>query len=203
MTKKNETDPRPARKRALRGAVRELKLSDEELEVLLRRRGRSDWCEARKSGIHERGLFATQAIPKGTQVIEYVGPIVSKAQAQRRATSQERRAKARGEGAVYIFDLNRKHDVDGNVTYNTARLANHSCDPACETEISKGRIHLVALRNIKRGEEITYDYNFDLDSWEEHPCRCGARDCVGYIVGETHWPALKKAIRTRKKEKRS
>ena len=189
---KNTKAGKPKRKKELRGAVRELKLSDEELEMVLTARSRSEWCEVRESGIHEKGLFAKRDIPKGARVIEYVGRMVSKVESQRRATAQEARAKKSGEGAVYIFTLNKKYDVDGCVPYNAARFGNHSCDPNCETDIIKGRVYLIALRGIKAGEEIAYDYNFDLDNWADHPCRCGSGKCVGYIVGREYWPGLKK-----------
>ena len=100
-----------------------------------------------------------------------------------------------GDGAVYIFTLNDRYDIDGNVDWNTARLANHSCDPNCETDIIKGHVYLIALREIEEGEEITYNYCFDLEFFEDHPCLCGSKDCVGYIVGDEYWPELKKALK--------
>jgi catechol 2,3-dioxygenase-like lactoylglutathione lyase family enzyme len=38
--------------------------------------------------------------------------------------------------------------------------------------------------------ELTYNYGFDVDTWDEHPCRCGAERCVGFIVEEKQWPKL-------------
>lgn len=87
-------------------------------------------------------------------------------------------------GGVYIFEVDEKHDIDGNKKYNTARLINHSCMPNCETINDNGRIWIYSKRNIKKGEELSYDYGYSLDNWHEHPCRCGTRKCVGYIVNE-------------------
>ena len=149
----------------------------------------------KRSGIHHRGLFASCHIEKGTRVIEYIGDKVTKTEAERRADKQLNKAEETGDGAVYIFTLNDRYDIDGNASQNTARLANHSCAPNCEADIAKGRIWLIAIRDIKKKEEITYNYNFDIEHFEDHPCRCGAKNCVGYIVGEQYWPKLKKAVK--------
>ncbi|MFV1994127.1 MAG: SET domain-containing protein, partial [Verrucomicrobiales bacterium] len=155
--------------------------------------------KVKKSGIHRRGLFASANIEEGERIIEYVGEKITKAESERRADTQLERAGSKGDGAVYIFTLNKRHDIDGNVERNKARYANHSCDPNCETDIIRGRIWLIALRDIEKGEEIVYNYNFDLELYEDHSCRCGAKRCVGYIVGEEYWKKLKKKIKKKKK----
>lgn len=133
----------------------------------------------RRSGVHGRGLFARRAIHKGEQVIEYVGEKVGKREGTRRTERQWER------GRIYTFELNARLDVDGNVRWNTARLANHSCDPNCESEIVRGRIWIEALRDIKAGDEITYDYNFPVEE-DLLVCRCGAKKCRGYVVGSQY-----------------
>ena len=107
------------------------------------------------------------------------------------------RAKKTGVAAVYIFTLNSKQDLDGSSPKNTARLLNHSCDPNCEALQHRGRIWLCALRDIKEGEELTFNYGFDLENWDEHVCRCGTSRCVGFIVGEEYWPGLMKKMKER------
>jgi uncharacterized protein len=85
---------------------------------------------------------------------------------------------------VYIFSLNDTHDLDGNFIWNPARLLNHSCSPNCEAELDADRIWLLALRDIEPGEELTFNYGFDLEDYRQYPCRCGSPDCVGFIVAE-------------------
>jgi len=148
----------------------------------------------RRSGIHRRGLFAARDIQKGTRVIEYVGERITKAESQRRAVRTIERAAKTGGGAVYIFELNKRTDIDGNVATNFARLINHSCQANCETEIIRGKIWIIAVRNIKQGEEFSYDYGYDLDHYEEHPCRCGSRNCVGYIVAKDQRRRLRRIL---------
>lgn len=135
-----------------------------------------------RSSLHGHGLFARQAIPRGTRIIEYVGKRITKAEAEREEERRLRRLAGGGDGAVYIFELNRRHDIDGRVPWNPARRINHSCEPNCEVEVVRGHIWISALRDLQPGEELTYDYSFDYDAWRDHPCRCGAPECPGYIV---------------------
>jgi hypothetical protein len=80
--------------------------------------------------------------------------------------------------------LSEEEHLDGNVDWNPARFINHSCDPNCEAMLEGGRIWLVARRNIEAGEEMTFNYGFDLEDYRNYPCRCKAPNCVGYIVAE-------------------
>lgn len=152
----------------------------------------------KKSSIHNIGVFANRDITKGTRIIEYVGEKITNKEATRRSTqSLDNHRKNNVHGAVYTFEINKRYSVDGNVPYNTARHINHSCDPNAETDVIRGKIWIIAIRDIKKGEEITYNYGYDLDmEYEEHPCRCGTDRCVGYILNEEFWPKLKK-LRTR------
>ena len=129
----------------------------------------SNLYKIRNSSIHNKGAFAIQDIPEGTRVIEYVGEKITKAESEKRSIRLIERAKKTGRGAVYIFELNKRHDIDGSVNYNLARFVNHSCDPNCETDIIRGRIWIIALRDIIKGEELSYDYGYDLDNFREHP----------------------------------
>ena len=136
----------------------------------------------RRSGVHGFGLYARDFIPQDTRIIEYVGERITKAEAQRREDRRLERLAAGGDGCVYIFELNRRHDLDGDVPWNAARRINHSCAPNCETQNVRGRIWIVARRDLAPGEELNYDYGFDFSEWRGHPCRCGASGCAGYIV---------------------
>lgn len=152
----------------------------------------SEVCEVRGSAIHGRGVYATRSIKKGDKIIEYVGELIDKAESERRAHVQAERAEQHGDAAVYIFTVDDEHDLDGNLPWNTARLINHSCEPNCEAWIDETRIFIHALRTIKKGEELSFDYGFDVDTWEDHPCLCGKKACVGHIVSRTQWTELEK-----------
>ncbi|NJK90706.1 MAG: SET domain-containing protein [Blastochloris sp.] len=128
----------------------------------------------RNSHIHGSGIFATADIPRHTRILEYVGERITKAEAQRRAEAQILKAQKGRSGAVYIFEATLRHDIDGNVPWNPARLINHSCDPNCQAENIRGRIWIRSRRRILVGEELSYDYGYDLDHYQEHPCRCGS-----------------------------
>jgi SET domain-containing protein len=159
--------------------------------VELWKRGESKYCEVRGSAIHGRGVYATCFIPKEERIIEYVGELIDKKESDRRGVSQHAKSLKTGDAAVYIFTLSKKYDLDGNVPWNTARLINHSCDPNCEAWIEGRRIYIHALRDIHPGEELSFDYGFDVDCYEDHPCRCGKPGCIGYIVSRSQWPELR------------
>jgi SET domain-containing protein len=151
----------------------------------------------KQSSIHNRGVFAARGIVKGERVIEYAGEKITKAESHRRGMAHYHEASRTGNGAVYLFTLNKRYDLDGSMEWNVARLINHSCDPNCEAQIIRGRIWIVARRRISAGSELSFDYGFDLASWEDHPCRCGMEKCPGYIVARKHRPKLRRLIAER------
>ena len=126
----------------------------------------------RESAIHGTGGFAKSDIPAGTWVVEYAGERISKEESLRRCES----------GNEFIFSLNDEFDLDGSVPWNAARFLNHSCEPNCETERIGDRIWIIAARDIRAGEELTFNYGYNLVDYQEHHCRCGAAGCVGYMV---------------------
>ena len=167
-------------------------------------RGQSELCEVRGSTIHGRGVYATGAIAAEGKIIEYVGEIITKEESGKRGTKQQERADAHGDAAVYIFNLTKKCDIDGNVPWNVARLINHSCEPNCEAWSRGKRIFIHALTDIAEGEELTFDYGFDVECYEDHPCLCGRVSCVGYIVSRSQWEILDDKLgRTKPSEKAS
>jgi uncharacterized protein len=137
------------------------------------------------SPIHGLGGFAKTAIGKGTRVVEYIGERISKSESLRRCEGNNH----------FIFSLNDEQDLDGNVAWNPARFLNHSCVPNCEAELQDGRIWIVATRDIPAGEEITFNYGYDLVDYRDYPCRCGAPGCVGYIVAEEFFEHVLKGSR--------
>jgi len=158
------------------------------------KRGQSDSCEVRGSEIHGRGVYATRFIAKEERIIEYVGELINKKESERRGNALHAKSLKTGGAAVYIFTLTKNYDLDGNVPWNTARLINHSCDPNCEAWVEGRRIFIHALRDIQPGEELSFDYGFDVDCYADHPCRCGKDACVGYIVSRSQWPELQELL---------
>jgi SET domain-containing protein len=136
----------------------------------------------RTSGIHGFGGFARRNIPLGTRIVEYVGEKINKAESLRRCEADN----------AYIFHFDDEYDLDGSVESNTARFLNHSCAPNCEAEWDEDRIWIVALREIRTGEELTFNYGYDLEDYQDHLCHCGAGNCVGYIVAEEFYETVAK-----------
>lgn len=158
------------------------------------------YVQTSSSSIHNRGLFAATDIPEDEYVIQYLGEIIKKKESTKRANNQHSLSLAEDVGAVYIFELDDKTDIDGNFDWNIARLANHSCSPNCEAQNVEGEIWLVSLKDIKAGEEITFDYGYALEHWKDHPCLCGSDNCVGHIVRKEDWDKLKKLKKRLKKK---
>ena len=153
------------------------------------------FCEVRNSPIHGKGVFASRFIRKGTRILEYVGERIDKEESNRRGLALFEEAQKTGGASVYIFDVNEEYDLDGNKTYNDARLINHSCDPNCEMVNEDDRLFLYSLRDIIPEEELSFDYGYDIEHFLDHPCRCGASNCVGYIVARSQWPQLRKRLK--------
>ena len=131
-----------------------------------------------KSNINRRGLFANKDIKKDTIIIHYIGKIITKKQT-------EEDSKFDNGKAIYLFNINNKYDLDGDFSYNTARLINHSCNPNCQVESKGLKLWISSIRDIKKNEELSYDYGFSFDeNYKEFPCKCGSNNCCGYIVRE-------------------
>ena len=141
--------------------------------------------EVRRSRIHGRGVYATRAIKAGERIIEYKGERISWKEADRRPASDPD-----DPNHTFLFALDDgKRVIDAAVGGNSARWINHSCDPNCETEESEdGRVFIQAVRNIRRGEELFYDFGLVVDERitpslkKDYECRCGARDCRGTML---------------------
>ncbi len=160
------------------------------------------YVTVKNSKIHGRGVYAKIAIPVETQIIQYIGEKITKAEAEIRAEKVREDARKHGTGAVYIFTLDDEYDIDGNVAWNTARLINHACETNCEAQIIDNEIWIVATEDIAKGEELHYDYGYDLDDWREHPCRCHKPSCVGYIVEERYRKKVRRILKTEKAAQR-
>ena len=132
----------------------------------------------KKSNIDKRGLFAARNIKKGTRIIEYKGKIITK-------NETEKNSKFDNDKDIYLFNLNSRYDLDGDYSWNTARLVNHSCNPNCEVEGKGLKLWITSIKDIKKDEELSYDYGFGYDrDYKQFPCKCSAKNCCGYIVRE-------------------
>merc|ERR1711991_755387 len=77
--------------------------------------------------------------------------------------------------------------------YNFAKFINHSCNPNCEVDIIDNEIWISSIKRIKKGAELFYNYGYPFDTdFVDHICKCGSRNCVGYILSDNDWPKLKK-----------
>ena len=113
------------------------------------------------------GLFATAPIKKGAFIIEYKGRRITNAQAE----------KLEARGSRYMYELNSRWTLDGSSRRNIARYANHSCRPNAESDVVRRQVILRAIKNIKPGDEITYDYGSDYFEIFLEPAGCRCDKC--------------------------
>jgi len=143
----------------------------------------------KKSKTHGFGLFALVDVKKNIKIIEYVGDKVTRKEGDHRADMQALRgSKNKKNGMVYVFELNKRYDIDGDVRHNHARFINHSCDPNCEVQNINNRLWIWSKKKINKGEELAYNYGYEYDSdYKDHKCNCGSLNCLGYILKKNHW----------------
>jgi hypothetical protein len=137
-----------------------------------------------RSKIHNYGLFARNGFSKGDLVVEYQGEVLRQTIADEREKKAERAGDGDG-GSCYMFKLDDDYVVDATVKGNCSRFINHSCNPNCsckmvEDENRLKHIMIIAKRDVMPGEEITYDYQFAVES-EKLACLCGAPNCLGRL----------------------
>lgn len=111
------------------------------------------------------GLFATEVIEKGKFIVEYTGPRISGEEVSRRRNTR------------YLFEVNSRWTIDGSPRWNTARYINHSCRPNAQAVVSRGRIRIKAIKRIKPGDEITYNYGKNYFDMFIKPLGCKCRAC--------------------------
>ncbi|KAF5735482.1 histone-lysine N-methyltransferase ASHH2 [Tripterygium wilfordii] len=142
------------------------------------------WVRCGKKGF---GLQLQQDISKGQFLIEYVGEVLD----MHAYEARQREYAAKGHKHFYFMTLNGSEVIDACAKGNLGRFINHSCDPNCRTEkwMVNGEIciGLFALRDIKKGEELTFDYNYvRVFGAAVKKCYCGSPQCRGYIGGDPH-----------------
>jgi hypothetical protein len=148
----------------------------------------------RGSKIAGKGAFAVRPIAKGERIVEYLGERVSHAVADARYDDH-----AGGAHHTFLFTVSRKVVIDATVDGNNARFINHSCDPNCESTIEGGRVFIDAIKPIKTGTELNYDYAYTRDGTETeeeetglYGCRCGSKKCRGTILAPLSNAALRR-----------
>jgi hypothetical protein len=119
------------------------------------------------------GLFATEIIEKGTRIVEYSGPLLDCSKPEHDAIENK-----------YLFELNGRWTIDGSVRRNVARYANHSCRPNAESDVRPRlrKVYIRAIKTIKPGDEITYDYGTDYFKEYLKPIGCKCASCEGKRV---------------------
>jgi uncharacterized protein len=139
--------------------------------------------EVRHSRVHGRGVFALRRIRKGTHIIEYLGERVSHQLADRRYADKDPK-----DGHTFLFTVDAKTVIDAGVDGNEARFVNHGCDPNCQTVQIGKRIFIEAIRTIRPGDELAYDYRIQRDADDPADvdivfrCLCGAKNCRGSML---------------------
>jgi SET domain-containing protein len=162
------------------------------------RRPKTPLFEVRHSRVHGHGVFALRRIRKGTNVIEYLGERVTHELADARYAGKDPK-----DGHTFLFTVGAKTVIDAGVNGNEARFVNHGCDPNCQTVQMGQRIFIEAIRTIRPGEELAYDYRIQRDADDPADidavfrCLCGAKNCRGSML-----VARAKQLKQQKRRKR-
>jgi len=155
--------------------------------------------QTRRSGVHGKGVFALADLAEGEIIIEYVGEIISWKEALRRHPHDPK-----DPNHTFYFHMDAKHVIDAKHGGNSSRWINHACKPNCEADEDGGRVFIKALRNIKAGEELFYDYGLIIDAkytkklLAEYPCWCGAKKCRGTLLAPKDKDDKKKKKKSKK-----
>jgi SET domain-containing protein len=140
-------------------------------------RKRAVQIEVSESGVHGRGVYTMQFIPKGRRIIEYTGERVSWEAAPDDKSPH-----------TFNFGLENGDVINPEIGGNDARWINHSCNPNCEAIEEDDRIFVYAVRDIQAGEELLYDYRLEIDepitdaAKKKFACHCGASNCRGTML---------------------
>lgn len=124
-----------------------------------------------KSKIAGNGAYAGQRIPAKKKIGDLGGVIITMKEAMQLIKDQK---------VVNMVELENDLALNASDNPNDMRFINHSCDPNTFMRVMRNRVEFYALKNIKKGEELSCDYG------ETHhegtlPCGCGAKNCRGFI----------------------
>ena len=123
-------------------------------------------------------------IPSGTRLIEYAGERLTPAESEARYPDDGSRHH------TFLFAIDDDVVIDAAVNGNDARFINHSCDPNCDAVVDEDRIWIETIRDVELGEELAYDYAYELEerhspaAKRRYPCSCGAANCRGTILAK-------------------
>lgn len=143
----------------------------------------NDLVKVKRSRVHGTGVFATRPIPRGTRIIEYAGERISWKEAQDLPPLDPD-----DPHHTFFFSLDDGQVINAAVRGNAARWINHSCDPNCKTIERRGRVYIVALRDLKEGAELFYDYSLEPADRRTKAlerlfaCHCKSADCRGTML---------------------
>ncbi|KAG5963509.1 histone methyltransferase set2 [Claviceps cyperi] len=131
------------------------------------------------------GLRADSDLQPNDFIYEYIGEVINEPTFRRRMLQYDQE----GIKHFYFMSLSKSEFVDATRKGNLGRFCNHSCNPNCYVDKwvvgDKLRMGIFALRKIKVGEELVFNYNVDRYGAEPQPCYCGEANCVGFIGGKT------------------
>lgn len=146
----------------------------------------------RRSDVHGLGAFAVRNISRGEVIDEYLGDRITHDEANERYKDRDYE-----DNHTFLYTLDEDIVIDGNVGGNDVRFINHQCDPNCAPRIRRGRLFIVALRDIREGEELGFAYHIgreddDPENVDEiYACRCGSAKCRGTML----WPPRRQIVR--------
>ena len=132
------------------------------------------------------GVFATRRIPAGTRLIEYTGERLTDDEADTRYPEDD----TSGNHHTFLFSIADDIVIDAAFGGNDARWINHSCDPNCDAVVEGERLWIETIRDVDRGEELAYDYAYELEerhspaAKRRYPCKCGSSNCRGTILAK-------------------
>lgn len=139
--------------------------------------------QVKRSGVHGRGVFATAPMARDERIIEYTGEVIDWPEAMRRHPHDPD-----DPHHTFYFSLEGGRVIDAKVGGNSARWINHACAPNCQADETDGRVFIRALRALKPGDELFYDYGLVLDERhtaklkKQYACRCGSPRCRGTML---------------------
>jgi uncharacterized protein len=124
-----------------------------------------------KSKIAGKGAYAIQRIPARKKIGDLGGVIITMKEAMKLIKDLK---------VINLVELDDDLALNASANPNDMRFINHSCGPNTYLRVMKNRVEFYALRNIRKGEELSCDYG-ETHHEGKLPCKCGARNCRGFI----------------------